>query len=469
MKKSLILLGHLSLIVTAILAIAFYKERVFYTDPGQQIFEMINSGWFKVYANRYSMMINQSLPLMAIKLGLPLKYIAITYSLSFVLLFYLCFLISVYGFKNIGAGLGIAFMPILIRADFGHSISEAWLGIAYSAVFYAVLNYYNQWKSKGSGFIMLFYFIISIIVVINYFIHPITLFTLLFSILLTYFLKREYKSPYIYMVSLIVLVPYLYKFFFPGHVHDGGFFSGLKMADRLILQLTQLPLWKFIITEFQTIYFWGFILLITSAVKYIKRKQLIIFIFSFCFMAFYFIIACITFYEKSNAFAFESRLMPLGFMIVVLFIESIKENKKNIFVISGILLILVFSYHGLYNKVSETHSKRIRIYEKLIAKVQQYPERKFYIYYPSELGIPVNSWGSGAETLMLSSLNGKENSKTIIFIRNDIKIDEGLKYWPCVFMWVDWFRFNDEEKFLNKKYFDLQCTPYRELPYSFIE
>src|SRR5688500_6624249 len=100
MKRHLIILGHLSLIITAILAIYFFKERVLFVDPGQQLFEMINEQNFKVFVGRHSMMINQTIPLIGIKMGLSLKTLMILYSISFVIIYYLCFLLSVYKFKN---------------------------------------------------------------------------------------------------------------------------------------------------------------------------------------------------------------------------------------------------------------------------------------------------------------------------------------------------------------------------------
>jgi len=155
-------------------------------------------------------------------------------------------------------------------------------------------------------------------------------------------------------------------------------------------------------------------------------------------------------------------------MIVVTFIE-IKINKKTNYAAFAIIsLILIFSYVDLYKQVRSHHTTRIKLYEKILDKTSAYPERKFYIYYTNEQPLPVNSWGSAAETLLLSSLNGKENSKSIVFVSSTTPVDKGLNYWPCVFIWVPWYMFYPEER-INKKYFDLKCTEYRELPYSMIE
>jgi hypothetical protein len=467
MKKSLIILGHVSLIITTLLAIVFYKERVLFADPGQQIFEMINEGGYKIFVGRYSMAINQTLPLLAIKLGLPLKFVLLAYSLSFVLIFYLSFLISVYGFKNIGAGLGIAFTPILIRTAFGHSISEAWLGIAYSAVFYAILNHYSVLKAKGPRHLAWFYLLIVVVLVINYFIHPITLFTLGFAVGFTYFNKKQYTSAHIYIIAVLVVVPYLYKFLFPGHAHEESFFAGIKMADQLLPHIGRLPVFEFCKQTFFSIYFIVFVLLGVAAISYAKANRLKAYMFALGFVGFYFIISCLAFYKGDGHYALESRVMPIAFMVVIVFVEILKDKNKNWMYTGGILLMLAFTYYNLTQQVIKTHTKRIHLYEKLLARVQTYPEKKFYIRFTPEQGMPGNSWGPAAETLMLSSIGGKEQSRTIVFISTETDLNKGMHYWPCMFLWVPWYQFHPEDQ-LNKKYFDLGCTAYRELPYNLI-
>jgi hypothetical protein len=129
------------------------------------------------------------------------------------------------------------------------------------------------------------------------------------------------------------------------------------------------------------------------------------------------------------------------------------------------MAILTFSFIDLSNQVKLVHTKRLSYYQSVLKESQQYPEHKFYVRIPKGVTTPVNSWGSGVETLLLTSIQGKENSRTVIFVKHDLPLDEGLKYWPCVFLWVPWYMFYPEE-FLNKNYFDLKCTPYREIAYK---
>lgn len=462
MNKSLINIGHLSLLVTTILAIMFYKERVIWVDPGQQVFEMINEGGYKIFVGRYSMAINQTIPLIAIKLGMPLKHILLAYSLSFVFIYYICFIISVYWFKNIPAGLCIAFVPLIIRQAFGHSISEAWLGIAYSGVFYALLNYYHQWKAKGIKFILLFYFLSFLIIAINYFIHPITMLTIGFAIGFTFLNKKEFRSVHIYIVTFIVLFIYLLKFIFPANHHEENFFAGLKMADQLIPQLFNLPIIKFIAFAFFKIYLFILIPFFISAILYIKKKRIMLLLFVAGYALFEVLVASLAFYKGDAHFALESRLIPLVMIIMIPFIELLQTMRKNYLVIIGMLAGLTISHVILISEVRKVHTRRINHYENLLSEVGHYPERKFYMNESTKRHSAINSWGPAVETLLLSSLNGKENSRTIFVVKKDMNVTVGLHYWPCVFLWAPWWIFANEDM-LNKKYFDLGCTSYREI------
>ncbi len=459
MNKSLINIGHLSLLVTTILAIVFYKERVIWVDSGQQVFEMINEDWYKVYVGRYSMVINQTIPLIAIKLGMPLKHILLAYSLSFVFIYYLCFIICVYGFKNTAAGVCIAFTPLLIRQAFGHCISEAWLGVAYSVVFYALLNYYHQWKSKGKWHILLFYTLALLIIAINYFIHPITLFTIGFALGFTYLNNREHKNYHIFILAFLVVAIYLLKFLFPSTGHEDNFFAGVKMADQLLPQLFTLPIIKFLIFAFFKIYIFILIPLLISFLFLLKEKKYLVITFIIFSILFQILICSLAFYKGDGPFALESRLIPLIVMVIIPFAEILKLKKRNYIVISGIMLALVLSYFSLIKEVRITHTKRINHYKSLLAQVEKYPERKFYMDETTNGNSAINSWGSSVETLLLSSLEGKEKSRTIFLVKKGMNVEEGLHYWPCVFLWVPWWVFSKEDA-LNKKYFDLQCTQY---------
>jgi hypothetical protein len=465
MRKQLVLLGHLSMLVTFILAIIFYQERTLYVDSGLQVFDIINNGKISILLNRYSLAISQFLPWLAFKAGLPLKYILITYSISFIIVYYICFLICIYGFKNIPAGLSIALAPLIIRFAFGAAICESWMGIAYSALFYAVLNHYALWKIKGYKFHILFYGSLTFTIALNYFIHPSTLFTLVFAILFSLLYKKDFKSIHYYIALLIVLGLYSYKFLFPGHGYEDSFFQGIRMADQLVPNFFQLPVFKFIHLFFYSNYIILVAMFLLSGILFISEKKWWIWVFSLLFSMGYLGIASMAFYKGDAWFMLESRLIPLVFMASIPFLEIIILKKKQIIIYSGAMLLLLgFAYCYLIKQVQDVQTKRIQAYKYYLRESQKYPEHKFYVYLPDNQTTVFNSWGSSHETLMLSSLDNNKNSRTIVFLYRSTNVEQTLHTYPCLFLGVDW-RLIVNEEYLNKNYFNLHCTSYRELPY----
>jgi hypothetical protein len=462
MKKQLILLGHLSLIVTAILALFFFKERVLYVDPGQQLFEMINEENYKVFVGRYSMMINQTFPLIAIKMGLPLTSLMMVYSISFVIVYYLCFLLSVYVFKNIPAGLTIAFAPILIRMMFGHSIAETWLGIGYAGLFYAALNYKDHLNGRISFRKIPYYLLLILLVLVNYYMHPSTLFLLGFAVGFTCVQKNQWLKLWPYFLSVIILVIFSYRFFFTKFVYEENFFNGLRDAPKNIGHLFNSYVFKFFIIHFWNNYVWLLVLLAVGiGWNLIKRTYAQLF-FSLGYMILYVMVAALAFFTPYNEMLNEARFLPLIFMTIILLTEVLQKQKRNYAITGGFILILGISYCQLFKTVQQFHTPRIAFYQKLLKETEQYPERKFYSFkekcWPSKL----NSWGTAVETLMLTSMEDKNNSRSIFLFNKSEVIDTNALKDPCMFLWVEWWTYYSEN-FFNKKYFDLGCTPYRKI------
>lgn len=462
MKKHLILLGHLSLIVTAILAIYFFKERVLYVDPGQQLFEMINEGNYKVFVGRHSMMINQTIPLIAIKMGLSLKTLMIVYSISFVVIYYLCFLLSVYKFKNIPAGLTIAFAPILIRMMFGHSIAETWLGIGYAGLFYAALNYKDHLSSKFSFRKAPYYLLLIFLILVNYYMHPSTLFLLGFALGFTCIQKGHLFKPWPYILGLIILAIYSYRFFFTSFTYEENFFSGLKDAPDNIQHIFNSYVFKFFSFHFWNNYVWLIVLLTAGIFWNILRKNYSLILFSIGYMVIYVLIAALAFFKQYNEMLNEARFLPLIFMCIIFLAEAIKSEKKSYPISLAFVMILSISYWQLFNTVREFHSPRIAMYQKLIKDTEQFPERKFYSFKEKCWESKLNSWGMAVETLMLTSMEDKNKSRTIYFFNRSEVPDTNLMKNNCTFLWVAWWTYYFED-FFNKKYFDLGCSPYREI------
>lgn len=461
MKKTLLLTSHISLLITAVLAILFYKERCLFIDPGVQLFEMINEEGFKIYAGRYSMVVNQALPLAGIRMGLPLPWLMMLYSLSFVLVYYACFLLSVYGFRNIAAGVTIAFSPLVLGQAFAHSISEGWLGLVYSATFFAALSSYSRQAGRGLFRRLLYFLILLLLAGLNYFIHPSTLFTMGFAWVFLLITDKETRRWPFFAIGLLMILPFLVKFFFPATAYEDSFFGGIRKAPELVSHFGSLPIMHFIKMNWMRLYGGLLALIFITLLGWASRRRYLTAGWLLAAFIGYLLIAAFAFYIPSAGFALESRLIPLGMIVLVPFGSLIAQWERSPLLTVLLVLLMGWSYIRIYSDTRLHHTARLHTYETLLEQTHDSDGRKFYTFYdPRQME---HSWGASSEVLMLSAMEGKENCRTIYFFKTGQAPDPVLLQPDCSFLWLPWWKQLQTDK-LNPRYFQLDCGPCLPLP-----
>ena len=113
-EKQTSLIGNITFLALAIMAIVFWQERTIMLDAAFQSFEVINKGKLAIQAQRFGPAFVQMFPLLTAKMGLPLKWILMSYSLSFVIFHYLLFLICNYVFRVKQMALSIVLFTMLM-------------------------------------------------------------------------------------------------------------------------------------------------------------------------------------------------------------------------------------------------------------------------------------------------------------------------------------------------------------------
>lgn len=99
-KRLVFKIGALTYLCLFIFSIVFYKERTVILDASFQLFNILKSGSFAIQVNRFGAAFTQIFPLLASKLSLPLYQVAGAYSVGFILYYFTCFLIILFGFKS---------------------------------------------------------------------------------------------------------------------------------------------------------------------------------------------------------------------------------------------------------------------------------------------------------------------------------------------------------------------------------
>lgn len=118
MSKNKLSLGltFLGLLVLLILSVVFWRERAYFLDASFQCFSLIAEEKYAFQVGRYGAVLVQSLPLLLIKLKLPLEAVVFSYSVSFTLYPLLLFALLVYlKAREYAVMLGLYFLLTMIH------------------------------------------------------------------------------------------------------------------------------------------------------------------------------------------------------------------------------------------------------------------------------------------------------------------------------------------------------------------
>lgn len=415
-EKALFKFGVLAFMLWyALAAVLFYKERVFYSDSGAQMFEMLLNSDFKIYVGRYSMVINQLLPYLFIKAQASVKIVALAYSLSTPIITALALFFCYFKWNNKAATLAIMVSAACTSQTFFHSISETMLLIPYTAVFYA----YTARILEQATRTWYQYAISCLFIVVAFFIHPVGLFTL--SFVIVHLLLQSPKNNIRKLIpSIVVLcVLFLGKMFvmkyFTDVSHDKGFITSLLESLTDVQSLSSFPILGSFFKTIVPLLWSAIILLILAFRQYKKSGQKLKFRIEGLFVLGFFILTILIYKSGDAQVGMERAFLPFAFfagiMSSVLFNSSIKKSHW-LAVIP--LLCLLLNAKGILISGHHYH-KRVVMLEEKISYAQSLPAQKFYTPLLKEERKLLNAdWALSVETLLLSSVG--EGEQRTIFI-----------------------------------------------------
>lgn len=458
-------IGHISMIVLLILAIKYYLIRTLYVDPAAQIFEMILSKNFEIYVNRYSMVLNQILPWISINLRLQLKYILLTYSISFVLVYYGFYLICTRLLKNVTAGLTIVLTVVCIRHAFIHSISETYLGIVYASTFYAWLYYPRKIRNLIYRSII-FYVVGFILMLLCYFIHPVTVFMIVFVLVYKYLDEKKLINWKYILLILLTCLLFILKFIHTKSTsHEDKFYSELYNFKSLIPSLFKLNSTSFFFQSFTKLYIYPVMLLGFFTIWCIKRKEYLKLGFTCMYIIFFLLVTWIVYNKGDSTIAMESRFMPIMFFVSIPIGKEIMEKDSTLLIKKLFLIgLITIGYTGII-KATRPYTERLKYLKSTIQLAEQFKASKLVIEKNNlQSDKLIVNWAYAFESLMYSSLQRNTDAKTIYICEsvNNIKCDLNN---PYLFLAVNWNQCWNITQ-LDTNYFQLEQEPYFIIKYE---
>jgi hypothetical protein len=446
---------HLPWMVLFAMATYFYKARIF-AESGLYFSQFINNQNFWIECQRIVSGISQIIPLIGVWIGIEIKYVLLAYSLSPIIFFYILFLFVYYGLRDRRSGLLIILSQTVgIVHSFFIPVYELYYGVPLLITFYAI------WRLPFRYNVLYILIILEILILLS---HPIAF--MLFVYLLFYDLKRKNNKPFRFYlpVILVFLGTAAFKYFFMCDYESVKLLWQFNYAENeQYLQFRNLAYYNTIGLFILRYYFEILVAFIIVIVMFVKQKQWFrLALVSVTFFVYLFLV------NSANQLVPSSYMEQVMFPFVpIVFIPLIygfaingRQGRLNISIllISALIVYrLVIIYAG-----SDIFMKRISQMEQLIETARQKGGSKFVVSEDiADHGYTTFNWSYPIETMLLSAINGKDLTVTIV-PQEDYDFENIKdKVKPNQFIFRRWDL--KDYSLVNKKYFHFDIGPYQSL------
>lgn len=445
------LLGHLCFFVLLAASVYFYKERIIFADSAFQFFKIVNFEKINVEAYRYGAILPELPLLLAMKLGLSLKLLLITYSVAFIALYYLVFFVCTRFLKNTPVALSVVFALVLcIRESFYYPVTETQQCLVFSVLLFAILQY----PSFRNSFVQLL--LALLVILLAFFTHPVALYTLTFLIGYNAIDKKQLRTiqPYILILAVAGLA-FVKVILTNENSYEGKFFAELLQSPSIILNLSGTYSKHFFFDRINGL-FLGVVVFEFILVLYLLFKKEYLKLLWQSGFTFIFLIVTLLAYNKGDSnILMERAFMPLALLTSVPLMKEMLENNRRYQLSKVIfLLIIIFACFNRIGKQGVSYRERIRFNQELMAKTAKFPNRKF-IANNKDLEKHYNTfWSYSFETLLLSAITANIPTQTIYPANDVAQLAKYTNNTNSIFLgaefWLEWNIGN-----LNPKYFDL--------------
>jgi hypothetical protein len=444
----------------------FYLERILSFDGAFYVFRFMESGTPFPGPGRYSDYLPEFLPFIAFKTGATLNTILILYSVSFIVLHYLIFLVTTLILKNNGAGIAIMLVSCLAYYhSFYAPLMQLNESIIAAVLVWALIhpetpNYSIREKRIYAA---------SAVAVVVYmsFLHPLGIILLVFVFGLEMIGAKRYNDRYLWVISIIGVGWLLLK--------SNVFFKQQYDQDQVIslhAMIANLKDWQtwpstHYVSEYVSLHFRSLKWLAIICLFFSLRKGLLLFLFLLLYIAGFTFILLANYQKGTSPITYESYCVIYGFFVGLTFIFLFYHPERKNFILLLTIPLLwtsvkkIYTAHNIYSDrlsyvgrtVKSAHDKGI---QKCIIDSKCYPYD--YAFTP---------WNFAFETLLYSSLPGTDSSVTI-FIKEPRfnKVCDSAQNLKNVLFGVQfsplWFTSND----MPDNYFRLPSSGYKYLTHS---
>lgn len=404
--------GSIAFITLIIFSVLFFKERIIIFDPAFHLFSIVRTGDFAIQNYRFGTFFTQCFPLIAVKAALPIKWVMIAYSVSFVILDAVLFGLLLWALRQpVFAILLLLNSLLMVNETFYWIQSEIKQGLSF-LIFY--LGFVQSILTHGHAawHLPVHAFLLSLLA----FIHPLIIFPFIFSWGLSWVREKEKARRLIILNSGIAFcLFYLGKVFFFRHSYDTIAMNKIENITNLFWECWKIPTNELFLRYLITDYYFLIGLLLGVVYFFLKRRQFVALFWFFLFFTGYLLLINSSYPDPANLrhFYLEHMYLPLGTMTLLALAHTGILNHINT---SGSILILLFlairlthigTYHQYFtDKIAwQRQFLLAQPTDKIIYAEKDVLDVRKLIY----------TWGSAEEFWLLSTLELGETRSVGIF------------------------------------------------------
>ena len=457
------IIGMLVFLGLAIAAYQLNLERILLPDPAFYLFQMINNEQFFIVGDRYTMVINQIIPLLGVKINLPLSQLVKLYSLNFVAVAFAFYLLANYAFKNQTAGISILLIFTTgIAFSYFRPTSESILAMLNSMVFYSFLEWMSIKKDSLKKYLAILIFAL-VFIFFGYFSHPMALFSLIFVVGFHTIDQKLWNKWYPYVIVLLILLIFGQRIFLAdSQSHEGSIYGNLiKDPIQAIREIPNYYSFKFFKGYFSLLFYPLTCMTLIGLVFSGISKRWTMLLFGLLFLIGYFIVACTTYQAGDSNMQMEKIFLPLtlcaAFYFSTFFLRKYHIKWISPFLLAGIIIFGSFKI----SEVKSLFTKRIAYTHTILDYADDQEHAKLVLEEDQmNTWLMRFMWGSGVESLILSSIRNKDQARTFHITSDLVAIQnlmqDSTNFIPTTF-WTGW-----KYEYLNPKYFILPKEPYHK-------
>ncbi len=406
-QKGLLVTALVIYIILLAGAIVYYKERIILLDTAYQLFHMLIKDSLAIQGNRFGAAATQIFPLMGSRFHLSLDTLILLYSLSFIIFYFVSFLVTWFGLKNYRMALVILLCNTLITTH-----SHFWVhpeliqGIVFSIVYLALVE--NQIKQDRIS--NTFWLLSPLMLITVAFFHPLLPFVMVFGL---GFLALQYrhKLKWLLYIGGSYLLVYALKVLFFKIPYDNNAMAGLGNFKTLFPDYLTIESNKNFAKWLLKDYYLLIIFPVTIIYYYVREKKYAkVLLFAAFFITLLGIIN-ISYYDgQAQQFYLEPQYTILVVFIAFPFVYDVLPGFKSYSKVLIFLAVGVLCCIRIYHTADE-YQERLdwqrtvlkTTSEKLILSEQKVPMKLLKM-----------SWGSSFEFWALSTIEQHETRSVII-------------------------------------------------------